>query len=58
MFALAKHSKARRLIVTAIATAALATCTVAVSTHESATPTSAQLASGPTMVTTDDGFHW
>lgn len=58
MFACAKSSKAFRVTATALAAAALATCAVTVSTHESAAPTSMQLAERTNFVPMDDGFHW
>ena len=58
MFALAKHSNAVRLVLTAASAVLLATCTVSIQPSESAAPASVQLADNATPVHVEDGFHW
>jgi len=58
MFALANSSKAFRIAVTGALAALLTTCAVSVTPHESAPPTSVQLADGPAPAPALDGFHW
>lgn len=58
MFAVAKHSNAIRLAVTAASTVLLATCAVSAYPSESAAPTSVQLADDARPAPVLDGFHW